>query len=312
MRLPSFDFYPHDWLGDINVQSMTLEQQGAYIRLLAFQWQAPDCALPESPKELARNLGVSMHVFPKIWRHLSTGEHAVFFQETSSGKWRNPRLVREREKALRREKKAQEAASARWSKHAPSTSLPDAPGHACTDACSHASPMPPIHHPPLGKETKRKTRASARDVSRVLDEFNRAFVGVWKRAYRLTPKREAHIAARLGEFAFGDLAQAIVNLRASKWHCGENEHGRVYATPEFLFRSTEQVEQWLQQTGVAAPAPKSDTLNWAGVWPEDLAIYRDSGRYHLTQAQVDVLKTRVDGVDVIDETAWADEPAASS
>lgn len=38
MKTPAFQFYPADWLSDENVQLMTMEQEGIYIRLLAICW----------------------------------------------------------------------------------------------------------------------------------------------------------------------------------------------------------------------------------------------------------------------------------
>jgi len=37
---PAFQFYPADYLADPNVDMMTLEQQGAYVRLLCHAWRA--------------------------------------------------------------------------------------------------------------------------------------------------------------------------------------------------------------------------------------------------------------------------------
>ena len=38
MKPPAFQFYPSDWLGSQRVALMTLEEEGAYIRALAFCW----------------------------------------------------------------------------------------------------------------------------------------------------------------------------------------------------------------------------------------------------------------------------------
>ena len=37
-KSPSFQFYPRDYLTDVNVAMMTLEEQGVYIRLLCYAW----------------------------------------------------------------------------------------------------------------------------------------------------------------------------------------------------------------------------------------------------------------------------------
>ena len=50
---PAFPFYASDWLGSNKRCQMTLEQQGAYINLLARQWSDPLCSLPDNDQALA-------------------------------------------------------------------------------------------------------------------------------------------------------------------------------------------------------------------------------------------------------------------
>jgi uncharacterized protein YdaU (DUF1376 family) len=54
-KSPAFQFYPGDWLSSLRVSLMTLEEEGAYIRLLCYCWKHGD--LPASPEELARLIG---------------------------------------------------------------------------------------------------------------------------------------------------------------------------------------------------------------------------------------------------------------
>jgi len=55
---PYFKFFPADWLGSTSVACMTLEQQGAYVRLMAHAWQAPDGGLPDDDAALAMLSGL--------------------------------------------------------------------------------------------------------------------------------------------------------------------------------------------------------------------------------------------------------------
>jgi len=52
---PAFQFYPSDWLSSQRVQMMTLEEEGAYIRLLASCWQHG--SIPADLERCARLLG---------------------------------------------------------------------------------------------------------------------------------------------------------------------------------------------------------------------------------------------------------------
>jgi len=54
-KSPAFQFYPSDWLGSQRVSMMTLEEEGAYIRLLAYCWQHG--SVPADPEAVARLIG---------------------------------------------------------------------------------------------------------------------------------------------------------------------------------------------------------------------------------------------------------------
>ena len=55
MKSPAFQFYPSDWLGSQRVALMTLEEEGAYIRALAFCWGQG--GVPADPQKLAFLIG---------------------------------------------------------------------------------------------------------------------------------------------------------------------------------------------------------------------------------------------------------------
>ncbi|MDE3097198.1 MAG: hypothetical protein KGK07_14515 [Chloroflexota bacterium] len=79
-----------------------------------------------------------------------------------------------------------------------------------------------------------------------MDHWNRRWCPKpWPLPARLTPKRRTHIRNRLATYSAEQLCRAADNLRASPWHAGDNDRG-WRADPEFLFRSDEQVERWLQ------------------------------------------------------------------
>jgi uncharacterized protein YdaU (DUF1376 family) len=55
MKSPAFQFYVTDYLGSQRVQMLSLEEEGAYIRLLAFCWQHG--SIPSDPKQTAKLIG---------------------------------------------------------------------------------------------------------------------------------------------------------------------------------------------------------------------------------------------------------------
>ncbi len=54
-KRPAFQFYPGDWLGSQRVSLLTLEEEGAYLRLLASCWQHG--SIPSDPDMIARLIG---------------------------------------------------------------------------------------------------------------------------------------------------------------------------------------------------------------------------------------------------------------
>jgi uncharacterized protein YdaU (DUF1376 family) len=55
VKSPAFQFYAGDWLSSQRVALMSLEEEGAYIRLLAFCWQHG--CIPNDPEQIARLIG---------------------------------------------------------------------------------------------------------------------------------------------------------------------------------------------------------------------------------------------------------------
>lgn len=51
-KAPAFQFYTGDWLSSTAITLMTPAEEGAYIRLLAYMWNDPDCGLPDDPEKL--------------------------------------------------------------------------------------------------------------------------------------------------------------------------------------------------------------------------------------------------------------------
>ncbi len=115
-----------------------------------------------------------------------------------------------------------------------------------------------------------KVRTSdSKVVKEVMDYYNELFGDLWARPLKLTDERRRKIQARLRTYSVEELKTAIRNIRASPFHCGENDKGQVYATPEFIFRNDSQVDKWLnmppKEAGYrerADPAKGTDVPDW--------------------------------------------------
>lgn len=112
--LPRMDWYPRDFQSDARVRVMTLEQQGAYRALLDFSWM--DGPLPNDHAYLAKLLGISRRAFTaRVWPRVAP----CFTEEGST--LVNPRLERERQRAINARKRASTkgrlGAEKRWRGH---------------------------------------------------------------------------------------------------------------------------------------------------------------------------------------------------
>jgi uncharacterized protein YdaU (DUF1376 family) len=93
-RSPAFQFYPREFVGDLDVAALTLEEVGFYTLLLCYAWLKD--GLPADMPRLARALRVAPSKFDKLW--VVIGEK---FPVAPDGRLRNERQEEEREKQRR-------------------------------------------------------------------------------------------------------------------------------------------------------------------------------------------------------------------
>jgi len=89
---PAFQFYPKDFLSDINVVSMNMEERGIYITLLSICWL--EGWLPNGSTKLQRLCGN-----PSGWNEAWLNIEPCFYE--NDGKLYHKRLQIEREKQLK-------------------------------------------------------------------------------------------------------------------------------------------------------------------------------------------------------------------
>lgn len=101
MKSPSFQFYPSDWLASQRVQLMSLEEEGAYVRLLCYCWNHG--RIPCDPDRLARIIGKGASTT------LATTVSTMFQPDAQNDGWMiHERLEAEREKQRRWKQKSSE------------------------------------------------------------------------------------------------------------------------------------------------------------------------------------------------------------
>jgi uncharacterized protein YdaU (DUF1376 family) len=92
MSLPFFNFYPKDFEADTS--HLTLEEDGAYNRLLRLCWMTPGCSIPDDDAWIARRMRVDSEAFERAVRPVL----AEFFVR-KGGRVSNPRLSKEHAKS---------------------------------------------------------------------------------------------------------------------------------------------------------------------------------------------------------------------
>lgn len=118
-KAPAFQFYPKDYTADENVALMSLEQEGAYIRLLCHAWLQG--SIPADVPSISRICRTTPAKMARLWSGIKP-----CWKDTGEGRLVNGRQERERRKqeAYREQstEKGKKGAAARW--------LRDSPGNA--------------------------------------------------------------------------------------------------------------------------------------------------------------------------------------
>ncbi len=145
MSLPYFPLYPTDFEADC--AHLTLEEDGAYNRLLRLMWITPGCSLPDDAGWIARRMRVDTVTYLRLVEPVIDE-----FCKRVGGRVLSPRLQREWEKAHETSQRHAAAANRRWKKQGIENKEKDVmPGISQADA-RHMQPEPYPEPYPKKKE----------------------------------------------------------------------------------------------------------------------------------------------------------------
>lgn len=120
MKSPAFQFYPTDYLGSQRVQMLSLEEEGAYIRLICYCWQHG--SIPADPDKCARLIGKGSSTT------LARVVQAMFVNSDNPEELRHDRLDEQRDKQAAWKQKCSDggkkSAESRSNSKGSSTNLP--------------------------------------------------------------------------------------------------------------------------------------------------------------------------------------------
>lgn len=223
---PAFQFYATDWLA--SVSSMTLEERGAYITLLAWSWEHG--AVPNDLKRVAAILGTHLGHARRLWAEVCKRWHL-----TDQGDWRNRRLEIVRADAI--DFRERQAAKGRASALARSTAVSTAVRTAVstttpTGLATGGQPdTQPGGNPPISdlrsldqEQDQKRSRLTA-TASALVDLWNTTVTPPLPQCRGLSGSRQRHANSRLAEAPLDEWAAVIVAINASRFCRGDNDRG---------------------------------------------------------------------------------------
>lgn len=185
---------------------LTLEENGAYLKLMMVAWRLDGCALPNDDTRLARILGITAGRWAKLKPVVM-----AFWTLTEAG-WIQARLCKERNFVEEKRATNKSAADARWA----AKSIENIQHDECERISERNAPPPT---PPQEKESKSDASASlcaAEPVAEAFDLWNGGAVQAgWPTLVKRSGTRQAAMRSRLREDGIDGWRDAIARARAS-------------------------------------------------------------------------------------------------
>jgi hypothetical protein len=92
----------------------------------------------------------------------------------------------------------------------------------------------------LGKNRIEKNTITSDEVNQIIEFYNNTF----QTKYRATPDRSKKIKLRLKTYTLDEIKTSIKNMKASKFHNGDNDRGWK-ATIDFIIKNDEKIDEFL-------------------------------------------------------------------
>lgn len=148
-KAPAFQFYAKEFLADAIQAGMSLQETGAYIRLICFEWTEQGKGIPDDVTRISRMIGAPAGATKKMWPTI----RACFAPHPdTAGRLIHPRLQVERLKQAAFRRRQTDAANRRWEelngmpRHVPGMppAYPAAMPSAYQSACQSDALLSPI------------------------------------------------------------------------------------------------------------------------------------------------------------------------
>jgi uncharacterized protein YdaU (DUF1376 family) len=201
---PAIPLFGDAYLADTH--HLTLEEHGAYLKLLMIAWRMEGCALPDDDARIGQMLGLSRGKWAKL------KPVVMAFWTLGETGWTQARLTKERAFVDKKRATNRAAAEARWS----GQPIENATNDECERISGRNAPPPPPPQVQKIVEATPQPVVSAVEVRAALDAWNGACGSTgWARVIKFTNARQAALRARLKEDGIDGWTAAITRARAS-------------------------------------------------------------------------------------------------
>lgn len=249
IKAPAFQFYPKDFLTDEDQAVMSLEEAGAYIRLMSSCWLKG--SLPSETTELARLCNATPRRMPKLWPAI-----ARCFRQRADGRWIHPRLEKERQKQKEFRERQAEKAVLRWEK---SGNAAASRGQSREHALQSSISSTPVEE----QEREQKT------LPPLATTWNDLTSAPLSKCVGISKKRSGWLKARMAERSLDEWRTVISRIERSSFCRGQNDRGWV-ASFDWLIGSAD--------TALKVLEGKYDDRTAAPVVPAKSEIQREFER----------------------------------
>ncbi len=253
VSIPYIPLYVTDYEAD--TAHLTIEEDGAYLRLLRLCWRTPGCSVPDEPKWIMRKMRISADdyyrvVEPIIDEFFMRGMERVF----------NARLQAEHERINETHKKRSDAGvrgnEKRWA-----LKTNDKANRPATSLRSQLELEPELEPEPKQelkkKEEPKGSLSSGDDVTVAFDDYNSmALEAGWPIAKVLNSKRRSSLRARLSDAGGIDgWSDALSKARSAPFLNGKNKNGWK-ASLDFLLQQSSFIKLMEGNYDLKKPNPQ--------------------------------------------------------
>lgn len=226
-KAPAFQFYAADWLSDEQVQLMTLEEEGVYIRLIAYCWR--EGSIPADTKAISRLCkGASEEAIQSVLGCFD--EHPNY-----PGRMKHPRLEKEREKQEQWSKKKSAAGKASGKSRRERRLHAEQVLNTCSDSVRTEREQKRTlqSSSSFASSSANKTTTPDGVVADATAERPEEFANVWNRERGTLPKvrdfpdsRKRRVKIRMGQgLTTEKFGEVVRRCTATPFLRGENPNG---------------------------------------------------------------------------------------